>query len=241
MLSRPSRRKKGRVTCNCSHYFFLTSPPPAASGLGKCWCLLEAAWSFSESLSKNYAGRDSNCHHLSKPCFLHKATSSSLSLSSVRVSTDQVKAQAPFEKIIKGQKRGKVPTIVTKGERHCWHSMFHQMSLGWIWIAEYCQYLCPSVFSIFEFLIPWAFVKQGALCWEQGCSQPPCHYAGMNGKMHKAQQWKGQWIQQRGGGAQPAFHSPSVFFQCMYLLNFIYSLLKNFQTLSLFLKVLNIP
>lgn len=146
-----------------------------------------------------------------------------------------------LKKKIKGQKNGKVPTTVAKGERHRWHSTFHQMLLGQNWIAEHCQYLCPSANSIFESLIPWAFVKQGALCWEQSCSQPPCPYAGMNGKMHKARQWEGQGIQQGGGGAQSAFHSPSVFFQCMYLLNFIYSLLKIFQTLSLFLKVLNIP
>lgn len=68
-----------------------------------------AAWSFSDSLSKNYAGRDSHCHHLTKPCFLHKATSSSLSLSSVRVSTDQIKTQAPF-----GKKKSKD----RKTERH---------------------------------------------------------------------------------------------------------------------------
>lgn len=123
-----------------------------------------AAWSFSDSLSRNFAGRDSNCHHLTKPCFLHKATSSSLSLSSVRVSTDQIKTQAPFEKKKKnkGQKNGKAPTIVAKGERHRWHSTFHQMSLGWNWAAEHCQYLCPSANSIFE-SHPMGFCEAGSI------------------------------------------------------------------------------
>lgn len=78
-----------------------------------------------------------------------------------------------------GQKDGKAPTIVAKGERRCWHSTFHQMSLGWNWIAEHCQYLCPSANSIFE-SHPMGFCEAGgivlgtelqsaslSLCWNE--------------------------------------------------------------------------
>lgn len=45
-----------------------------------------ADWSFINFLSKNYVDRDSSGHHFTKPCYLHKATLSSLPLPSVKVS-----------------------------------------------------------------------------------------------------------------------------------------------------------
>lgn len=98
-------------------------------------------------------------------------------------------------------------------------------------------YLHPSTNSIFDSLFPKASVKQGVLCWEQSYSQPPCHYTGMNGKTHEVQHEKaGGYNKEERTRARLDFHSPSISFQCMHLLNFIYLLLIKFQTLSLFIS-----
>ena len=93
----------------------------------------------------------------------------------------------------------KKKAVVIEREWHLWHPIFSWMSLSWIWIAEYCRYLCPSANSIFDSLIPRAFVKQKYRYQEQNYSQPPSHYGGINGNTYNTQQWKGQWVEGKNG------------------------------------------
>lgn len=192
-----------------------------------------AAWSCIDLLSKNYVDRDSG-HHFAKPCYLHKATLSSLSLPLVKVSNwSSQNIGSIWEKKLKEFKRGEALAIVMKAEWCLWLPTFHQMLLGCVWIAEYCQYLCPSANSIFDSLIPRAFVKQGVLCWEQSCSQPPCHYTAKNGKTHNVQQWKGQGWKENRARAQFLTVHLVLFSVCTCWVVFIYLLLIAFQTLRL--------
>lgn len=106
-----------------------------------------------------------------------------------------------------------------RGEWHCWHPRFRRMSLGWIWVAEFCWYVCPSANSIFDSLIPRAFVKQRALYQEQRCSQPPTHYSGISGNTCNTRPWEGQWVK-RKMGLDYFYHNLSIVSQCMCWLNF---------------------
>lgn len=91
---------------------------------------------------------------------LYRTISFFLYLPWVKFSNWQSQKKYSFWKKSGQGKRKKLGIVVIEVEWHLWHLRFSQMSLGWIWIAEYCWYLCPSANSIFDSLIPRAFVKQ---------------------------------------------------------------------------------
>lgn len=110
-----------------------------------------AAWVYTDFLRERHIGT-TNWYNLHKLHLYTKPLHSSCIFLEWSLVTDQVKRYPAFEKSLYG-KRKKAVTAVTEGETHLWHPRFSRMSLGWIWIAEYCWYLCPSANSIFDSLI----------------------------------------------------------------------------------------